>query len=434
MAPRRIVPFRIPFFRIFYSTTYTTLYIVELCLLAITPISIIWTAVQNKAYQYVVMVGGVYVLTVSLAVFIYSSRLYTNRSVLAGVGKAYIPIEKGELGHHIRKMIVRQLERSCVVAWESRPRDLEGEILEAEKQGLLASEEVIHHYTVGRIIPVDPETPPWGTIEHEGWSSPSHRDDHASPHVQFADVVAELPNLVEARAVSLAPPDPAMTPTRDGQPVMADPTVVELLRRPENMGMREYLTQLGYLGLIQPPALAQTFLSQYERARFCGRPISEMEFNDLMKTFSLLLSGMSHLDPEIIRQIRAQSGGPDGEPPSSSDSTSSIAPPTTARSFQYHTPSPAPPRSPGSSLLSPVTAREAVSRNTTPRLTEQHTPSQESLSSIVHTSLREEGYGLYAGEASDRESTQLDSASQVSLPSDAGSVVRYSARLNSEDG
>ncbi|KAF2770486.1 hypothetical protein EJ03DRAFT_257250, partial [Teratosphaeria nubilosa] len=256
---------------------------------------IIWTAVHNKAYQYVVVVGGVYVLTVSLAIFIYSSRLYTNRSVLAGVGKAYIPIEKGELGHGIRKMIVKQLERSCIVAWESRPRDSE--------------DSIIHNYTVGRIIPVDPENPPWGKIEHDGWSSPSHRDDNANPHVQFADVVAELPNLIEARAVSLAPPDPTMTPTQDGQPVIADSTVVELLRRPENTGIREYLTQLGYLGLIQPSTIAQTFLPQYERARFCGRPMSAMEFNNLMKTFSLLLSGMSQLDPEIIHQIRAQTGG-----------------------------------------------------------------------------------------------------------------------------
>lgn len=67
------------------------------------------------------MIGGTYVLTALIAIFIYSSRLYTNRSVLAGVGKAYIPVEDGEVGRNVRKMIVSQLERSAIIAWEARP-------------------------------------------------------------------------------------------------------------------------------------------------------------------------------------------------------------------------------------------------------------------------------------------------------------------------
>lgn len=415
--PGRILPFRIPFFRIFYSTTYTILYIVILCLLAITPASIIWTAVENHAYQYIFMIGGVYVLTALISIFIYSSRLYTNRTVLAGVGKAYIPVEDGEVGKSVRKMIVTQLERSAIVAWESKPRDLEGEILHAETQGLLPpdSRSIDHNdYLVGRIIAVDPAHPPWGRIDHPGWTSPSHRDDNKNPNVDCLNVVAELPNLIEARAVSLAPADPMMTPT-DGQE-MADPAVIELLRRPETMGMRDYLTQLSYLGLVNPPAVGQDFLRQYEKARFCGRPITQADFDTLMATFSELLSGMTDLAPEIVAQIRAQVG-------EMGSRAGSLAPSRTGGSHShYQTPSPS--RSPGSSVLSPVTAREGLSRNVTPYL-QQDASSVQSFSSVLHNTPF--NYTEPEPPIQASGSSSLYSASLLSLPSDAGSVVRHGA-------
>jgi hypothetical protein len=417
--PGRILPFRIPFFRIFYSTTYTTLYIIEVCLLAVTPIQMIYSSITARAYQYVIMVGGVYLLTALLATFIYSSRLYTNRSVLAAVGKAYIPIEDGEVGKSVRKMIVKQLQRSDIVAWESKPRDLEGEILQAARMGILRQEDGAvgrDDYLVGRIIPVDPEHPPWGRVQHAGWSSPSHREDNKNPDVQFADVIAELPNLIEARAIGLAPIDPTMTPT-GGEPV-ADPTVVELLRRPETMGLRDYLTQLSYLGLVNPPELGQTFLRQYERARFSGRPITEDEFTDLMANFSELLSNMTELDPAIIEQIRAQLGDN-----TSLSETSSMTP--SQPESVFHTigvPSPVPPPSMDeSSQRSPVTAREGFSRNATPSTQVLQTPSIESFSSVVvRRTPTPQPLGL--GFENDAASS-LQSASLASLPPEVGSVL-----------
>ena len=80
---------------IFYSTTYTTIYVICICFLAITPISMMWQAIENLALQYVIMIGGTYVLTASIAIFIFASRLFTNRTVMAGMGKAYIPVEPG---------------------------------------------------------------------------------------------------------------------------------------------------------------------------------------------------------------------------------------------------------------------------------------------------------------------------------------------------
>lgn len=413
--PRRL-PFRIPFFRIFYSTTYTILFILCLLLLAITPASLIWTAIQSQAFQYIVMIGGVYILTALLAIMIYSSRLYTNRTVLAGVGKAYIPIEKGEVGSSVRKMIVKQLERSAIVAWESRPRDLEGEILQAERQGMLPADTMSvrrEDYIVGRIIPVDPAKPPWGYLQHPGWTSPSHRQDNKNPEVQFLDVLAELPNLLEARAVSLAPPDPNMTPV--GGQAMADPAVVELLRRPETMGMRDYLTQLSYLGLVNPPELGQTFVRMYEHARFCGRPATEREFERLMARFSELLAGMPELSPAIIQQIRLQVN--DG---ASGSEDSSLAASDAQTAPQIRMPS----RSAGSRTVSPVTARTAPSRTATPYL-QQDASSVESFSSVIHNVAHDPPGSIEAPFAASPASSDLISPSLTSIPSDAGSVVMH---------
>ncbi|KAK5173995.1 uncharacterized protein LTR77_001074 [Saxophila tyrrhenica] len=400
--PGHFLPFRIPFFRIFYSTTYTTLYILCLGMLAIPPASMIWSAIQNQAYQYVIMIGGTYILTALIAIFIYASRLYTNRTVLAGVGKAYIPIEDGELGRSVRKMIVKQLERSAIVAWESRPRDLLGEILEAETVGVLPPEAeglTRNDYTVGREISVDPAHPPWGHVQHAGWSSPSHFEENSTPNLHFAMVIDELPNLIEAKAVALAPAEETAVPANG--PPMADPVVADVLRRPETMSMRDYLTQLSYLGLVNPLELGQRFLMQYERARFGSSPVTEQEFHSLMADFSELLSGMAELDAAIIEQIREQAG----EKASALDETEDDDASLTATS----------------TLHSPVTARTAPSRSTTPYIN-QNLESEESVGSVIHQ---------VPPESKDRSPTEAeeasiaDSGSILSMETDTGSVLRH---------
>ena len=422
-SSRRILPFRIPIFRIFYSITYTILYLLCLVILAITPISLLWSSIQDAAYQYVIMIGATYILTMILAIFIYSSRLYTNRTVLAAVGKAYVPIEKGEVGNTVRNMIVKQLERSARVAWEGTPRDLLGEILEAEQEGLLPPETTsLNHndYTVGEIIPLDPQNPPWGRIEHLGWSSPSHVDDNVNRHVQFADVVAELPHLIEARAVSLAPADPAFAPLH-GEAVVSDVRIVDLLKRPTAMPMREYLTQLFYLGLVQPSELGHDFLSQYEKARFSRQPISQTDFDRLMSTFAKLLSGMMELEPAIVDQIRAKSD----EKEYADDGHGPEAPVTHRDDDFLRLTRPSPPSgSPVSSLFYPVTAREGESRTVTPFLLRGN-GSQESLGSVIYRTPRGPD-GVSTRDFDDTSQRSLRSSHSGSLPSDAGSVLRHS--------
>ncbi|KAF2163233.1 hypothetical protein M409DRAFT_26277 [Zasmidium cellare ATCC 36951] len=419
IAGRRLRFPSIPMFRVFYSLTYTLIYLITLVFLAITPISMLYASIQQGALQYTTMIGGAYVLTIIIAIFIYSSRLYTNRSVLSSVGKAYVPIEDGEVGNMVRKMIVKQLQRSAVVAWESRPRDLFGEILLAAQEGILATERqnVVdkNAYVVGTEIRVDPLNPPWGDVQHPGWSSPSHQDSNKTPGVQFDSVIAELPHLIEARAVSLAPSDPTLTPV-EGEPQPADPTVVEVLKRPATMGVREYLTKLAYLGLVQSPEIGQRFLTQYERARFSGNPVRPKEFDNLMSAFAELLSEMTELDHAIIDEIRVQV--------SEKEELAEQRVPTLSLPYegapQPRTPSP-PPHSVQSSAPSPVTAREALSsRNATPYL-HLDTDSEESFSSVLrHTpepaaQSSPLSYLMYEQQA----------PSSSTLPSDSGSVLRH---------
>jgi hypothetical protein len=314
-------------------------------------------------------------------------------------------------------MIFKQLKRSALVAWEGRPRDLYGEILRAEQEGILPAESVQRsrdEYTVGSIIRVDPQNPPWGDIQHPGWSSPNHRSDNKIPGVQFAEVIAELPNLIEARAVSLAPSDPSVPPV-NGQPQPADPTVVDLLQRPTNMAMREYLLQLSYLGLIKSPLAGQKFLSRYERARFSGQPTTTEEFDDLMAAFAELLSGMVALEQNIVQEIRAQTVEKSVEYQDYSSALvkeeAALARPLTPASS-----------SPTSSLMSPVTAREDRSRAVTPYL--QAMESEESMRSVIYTS---QDLNDIRSPGRDTRVSNRDghTSSGTSVPSDAGSVLRH---------
>jgi len=287
----RRLPFRIPFFRIFYSTTYTSLYLVLLVLLAITPASVSYTAIAANAYQYLFMIGGVYVLTALATIFIYSSRLYTNRAVLAAVGKSWIPVEDGEVGRNVRKMIVRSLERSALIALESRPRHLQDE------SGMSRSVNRHRHdrrripsdsddSMVGRLVSVHPVAPPWGHVEHRGWSSPSVDPAKMQPHIHYLTVVHELPNLIEAKAVSLASHIATSASASNTEVVQA------ALQRPSTAGLREYLSYLDSIHCLSDAANAEHFLMLYEDARYSGRPLQAADFSRLMIAFARLLTGI----------------------------------------------------------------------------------------------------------------------------------------------
>ncbi|GMG08124.1 unnamed protein product [Aspergillus oryzae] len=202
----------------------------------------------------------------------------------------------------VRRLVVEGLARSAIVAYQARPRDT------------AADGDTFADYPM---LLIDRDRPPWGSVEHPGWSSPASPD---LPDLPYRTVIQELPNLIEAKAVSLAPPDPFLTATRSFDPSspgaeqsIPDTRVVDILRRPVSMGLREYLQHLASLNVIQPPEIGAEFIALYERARFSSRELHETEFRDLMHIFAGLLRGMKSLDTHIMDDIYAEGSRGDSE-------------------------------------------------------------------------------------------------------------------------
>ena len=295
-------------FQITYSSSYTILFLLLLITLAVTPGDHIYQTVSNGKYGNVFVVGGTYVVTALIAIFIYFSRLYTNRTTLATIPKPYLPIQDGEVSKKIRKMIVENRQRSALIASESRPRPLERELdekgeIDGQKDEIEASERA--GKPKGTFIPVSADSPPWGEIQHPGWSSPSTLD---LPDVHFDTVVAELPNLIEAKAVSLAPPDPTfkfLDPVQDTVHPPPNPEVVAKLQRQKYMGLRDYVNYLVTMGVVARSDIVVSFVSQYEYARFSTYALTEEEFRKLMAAFSEVLVSMT--SPSLDRTDRPSS-------------------------------------------------------------------------------------------------------------------------------
>lgn len=299
-------------FHIFYTSCFTVLTLCLVILLFITPGDAIRQALQNDQVYNVAVIGAVYVFTFISVCVIYFSRLWTNKAVLATIPKTWIPVEKGEVSKNVRKMIVASLARSAAIAWDSRPRvvapepptiisapnvrdtvaKVEPEHEERKRHGFLHR----HHKTLEEdkpTIAIPPTPPIWGNIGHAGWASPLSPD---LPNLQYATVILELPHLIEAKAVSLAPPDP----DSKTEPPLPDLRAVDLLQRPAATGLRDYIGHLIEIGVFTSPHVATEFLSIYEYSRFGGRPLNEERFRDLMKHFAELLRTMTALDPAIL--------------------------------------------------------------------------------------------------------------------------------------
>ncbi|KAL8717481.1 MAG: hypothetical protein Q9225_005274 [Loekoesia sp. 1 TL-2023] len=297
---------RIPFFRIFYSTTFTVLGLVLAALLLITPGNLIYEAFRRRQIYDIFIVAGVYILTFIVAVLLYASRLYANRRALLHIPKDWSPLEKDDVEKKVRKLVAEKLEESAVIAYKAQPRDLSKDTPNAtENQAQQENVQVIRPNAPEEERPPE-RVPPWGIISHPGWSSPSASD---LPNLQFDPIVHELPNLIEAKAVSLAPPDPlydpGTPPTDRSEPPLPDALIVELVQRPATMGLRDYFSHLSGLGMIDSPELSTQFLALYEQARFSGSPLDEKEFRQLMAMFADMLRGMKGLDADFVAQLRA---------------------------------------------------------------------------------------------------------------------------------
>ena len=221
-----------------------------------------------------------------------------------------------------------------MIAYESRPRDLRD-----EKAGRgIERRSRLGMPSTGRQSQdsVQSFEPVWGPISHPGWSSPSSPD---LPNLHYGTVILELSNLIEAKAVSLAPIDPshdASTAPESDEPPPLDPLTVSLLERPATMGLRDYVTHLTTLEMISPATLGTTFLSLYETARFSEIPLTEPEFRNLMAVFAEVLRSMKAIDPATIDSLHAEVEDAISSSSSSISSKGSLATDETVQ----HTPQP----------------------------------------------------------------------------------------------
>ena len=204
----------------------------------------------------------------------------------------------------VAKEIQVGLDRSAWIAYEARPRDLRGEnrAVGEKEEG----EEEAAGSQAGEKLSQDILKPAWGTIAHPGWSSPSSND---LPNLHYEPVILELPHLIEAKAVSLAPQDPLYDSSFDidiNTPAPPDPLAVELLQRPVYMGLRKYIAHLTTLNMIVPAELGTEFVAVYEQARFAGEALDEVEFRGLLDVFAEVLREMKPLNNDIMEDIHAE--------------------------------------------------------------------------------------------------------------------------------
>lgn len=245
-----------------------------------------------------------------VALLIYGSRLYKTRTALAGIPREWTGTEGKGVGLRAGK-VVRELkeglERSAWVAFEGRPRDLRGE--RERRRSRDGNEKVDAGASpAGGQLSQENTRPAWGPISHPGWSSPSSPD---LPNLHYEPVILELPNLIEAKAVSLAPPDllyavPSNPEAETDTAPPPDPLAIELLQRPSQMGLRDYISHLTTLSMITPPSLGPEFVIIYEQARFSGEELDEIEFRGLMSIFAEILRNMKPLDASIVEDLHTQ--------------------------------------------------------------------------------------------------------------------------------
>lgn len=306
--------------RIFYHSLYYFLSLILLLLLCVTPADSIRQSYFNKQRFHILIIIICLSVAVAAVVCIYIFRLYVTRTALAAIPKHYVPIEKGDVRKRVRKMIVAGLSRSAAIAYESRPRVVAGtRPMTASSEGkpeqggenqrdATVAKKTLRIFDLKKATTAEEkmgiELPPhkavWGEIEHYGWASPNSPD---LPNLQYSTVIQELPNLIEAKALTLAPPAPA---SELGQPSL-DPEAGELLQRKDNLGLRQYLAQLAELDVLPASRTTADFLNSYEYARYSTRPISNARFRELMHLFAEILRTMQSLDPAMLHGLGSTS-------------------------------------------------------------------------------------------------------------------------------
>ncbi|KAH6896942.1 hypothetical protein B0T10DRAFT_475503 [Thelonectria olida] len=302
-------------FSIVYRSLYLLLCVILLGLLVATPADAIQRSLHNHQKYNVWIIAAIYTATILVVAFVFFTRLYINKTDLENIPKGWVPIEKGDVRSAVYKMIHAGLGRSASIAYSSRPRLEADERADPDEQVrspsvLSVSESGITAEDVAVNLPRRPAV--WGEIEHNGWASPTSPD---LPNLQYTTVLSELPNLIEGKALTLAPPDP----TSQTDPPILDADAVALLQRTANMSLRDYIVHLASLGVLEMDATTTKFLSHYEYARFSTRPISNARFKELMHMFAEILRAMEPFDPDLLDGEQEEEDEDTTSPPSNAD-------------------------------------------------------------------------------------------------------------------
>ncbi|KAI4147416.1 MAG: hypothetical protein LQ340_005564 [Diploschistes diacapsis] len=324
-------------FQLFYSTTFTLLLLAEILLLLISPGDLIYQSLELGESWNIIIIAGVYALTLFVALFIIATRLYTARTQLTAIPRSYVPIREGDISRSVRKLITEGLARSAVIAYNAHPREV--------RQEEVSELEQTHKSNGSKLAPDTMSLThmrTWLKIEHPGWSSPCSPD---MPSLHYELVLLEFPNLIETKAVSLAPPDPLFDPENEitntinpdtTQSPPPDPLVVSILQRPASMPLREYLSLLSSLHMLPTTptnlGLPFRFLALYETSRFSQQPLHGPTFRALLADFTTILQSLQPPSPSAIASLAASSSNTSISSARPSHNPTRIGPPSYVRS------------------------------------------------------------------------------------------------------
>ncbi|KAG6182628.1 hypothetical protein E4U36_003227 [Claviceps purpurea] len=318
------------FLRILYGSIYVLLFFVLIALLLITPADAIKRSLRNGQNYNVTILTISYVVTVTIVIFVYILRLYINKTALASIPKAWVPIDKSDVKDAVYRMIHSGLSRSAVIAYAARPRDvaldLDGKLGTGDgsnrPRGELDTVRTRSEKAVGEdgsgglALPLLPlqGRPDWDEIEHDGWASPKCPDLR---NLQYSSVLCELPHLIEAKALALASPRQSVDgDAAGGQARVLGAEAAALLQRMPFMTMSDYLGHLSHMGVLPPvddESTTSLFLDRYEYARFSGRPLSNQRFRELMRLFAEVLRAMQPIDPRVLQSPDQDGDDDDGD-------------------------------------------------------------------------------------------------------------------------
>jgi hypothetical protein len=378
MRPRQF------FLRLFYRSTFTFILAVEVVLLLVTPGDIVFQSLQDNRWNSIIAVAVVYLLTLLISAFIIATRFYAAHTHLTSIPRSHVPIQKRDLSRSIWKLISTELLRSASITYNAHPREVQREEMERlEKETATVKPKVIT-WSLSHIKS-------WRGIEHKGWSSPASLD---IPNLQFEPVILEFPHLLEAKAVSLAPPDPLIDFTAEDAEPLPDPDIVSLLQRSPSMSLRDYLSHLSQMDMVDPSSPTIRFLNSYEQARFSGNALPEPAFRSLLADFTAILQNLRPPSEAISQESKSRT------PSISGSSSKSIIKPRRSWHSNLH-PSQTQ-ESPGTRSTS-YFRRKTISENTTP-ISPSQTPFLTPRPALYQASLSSGHDGDRSSDSSDGDS------------------------------